>query len=181
MTERVKPTMWTAEIVKQRFCDAADCLRRIKVSGVWPAGYTSGWPDIVRDAAELFALQVEAIASGGKYEQPEPTLARPSSLEISQMDETFGWVEMIGDEREIDRLMGSFHSRQTAERTVLTWRRLILARAFGMSWRKLEDRDGRSRETLRKLHNEALAAVARRLGEKTVWHPWPKSDSLGAR
>lgn len=54
---------------------------------------------------------------------------------------------------------------------VLTWllpldmeeRRIILARACGVPWRKLEDMDGRSHTTLRKVQTLAFEKILKRL------------------
>jgi hypothetical protein len=42
-------------------------------------------------------------------------------------------------------------------------RRVIWARASGIPWRRLEDMDGRSHTTLRRLQREGVAEVCRRL------------------
>ncbi|MQA64311.1 MAG: hypothetical protein GEU76_00170 [Alphaproteobacteria bacterium] len=42
-------------------------------------------------------------------------------------------------------------------------RRIAWARASGIPWRRLEDLDGRSHTTLRRVEGEALAAICRRL------------------
>jgi hypothetical protein len=42
-------------------------------------------------------------------------------------------------------------------------RRIVWARASGIPWRRLEDLDGRSHTTLRRVEGEALAAICRRL------------------
>jgi hypothetical protein len=42
-------------------------------------------------------------------------------------------------------------------------RRIAWARASGIPWRKLEDLDGRSHTTLRRVEGEALATICRRL------------------
>ncbi len=40
------------------------------------------------------------------------------------------------------------------------WRRVVLARACRIPWRRLEEIDGRSHTTLRKIENSALATLA---------------------
>jgi Domain of unknown function (DUF6362) len=42
-------------------------------------------------------------------------------------------------------------------------RRMLWARACGVPWRRLEDMDGRSHVTLRKIYNAGLAAILQRL------------------
>lgn len=43
--------------------------------------------------------------------------------------------------------------------------RLVWARASGITWRQLETRDGRCRDTLRKIHDKALARIIARMEE----------------
>ena len=45
-------------------------------------------------------------------------------------------------------------------------RKLVWLRAERITWRQLETRDGRSRETLRKLYDKALAVIVGRLADK---------------
>ena len=45
-------------------------------------------------------------------------------------------------------------------------RKLVWLRAERVTWRQLEDADGRSRETLRKMYDKALAVIVGRLAEK---------------
>ncbi len=86
------------------------------------------------------------------YPDPDKrTVAPVSAQAIDRMDEAFGWVLWLED----------------------GVRQIVLARACGTTWRKLEDKDGRSRETLRKLHDEALAIIVARLFE-TGTHALPE-------
>ena len=45
-------------------------------------------------------------------------------------------------------------------------RKLVWLRAERVTWRQLEDTDGRSRETLRKMYDKALAVIVGRLADK---------------
>lgn len=44
--------------------------------------------------------------------------------------------------------------------------KLVWARASRRTWRELEDIDGRSRETLRKVYDKALERIVARLSEE---------------
>ena len=78
------------------------------------------------------------------YPDPDKVTRPPvSSQAIDRMDEAFDWVLWLED----------------------GVRQVVLARACGTTWRKLEDMDGRSRGTLRKVHDEALATIVARLRE----------------
>ncbi|MDO9499789.1 DUF6362 family protein, partial [Falsiroseomonas sp.] len=45
-------------------------------------------------------------------------------------------------------------------------RRILWARAMGVPWRRLEDMDGRSHVTLKRVQDRALAELASRLNAK---------------
>jgi hypothetical protein len=64
----------------------------------------------------------------------------PSPAAIDRLDETLAWLwPLAGDER-----------------------RVIMARAFRLPWRRIAEIDGRSERTLRTVHARALTAIARR-------------------
>src|SRR5262249_49930453 len=71
---------------------------------------------------------------------------RPSPAEITRMDETITWLLLIDAEL----------------------RKIVWARACGLSWRKLEDIDGRSIRTLQNMHGNALDRLKRLLHERGV-------------
>jgi hypothetical protein len=83
---------------------------------------------------------------------PESWLARPyqrsrphinTAQEISAMDEVLNWLFILKREE----------------------RRIVWARACQIPWRALEDQDGRSHVTLRKIHTNALKSIALALEE----------------
>ena len=78
---------------------------------------------------------------------PESWLARPydtnspyksTPQEISAMDEVLNWLFMLTPDE----------------------RRIVWARACNLPWRALEDRDGRSHVTLRKIYLRGLTSIA---------------------
>ena len=78
---------------------------------------------------------------------PESWLARPyqthaphksTPQEISAMDEVLNWLFILTPEE----------------------RRIVWARACNIPWRALEDHDGRSHVTLRKIHVRGLTSIA---------------------
>lgn len=69
--------------------------------------------------------------------------AVPPAAEITAMDEALLWLHWLNNQE----------------------RKLIWARACRVTWRKLEAVDGRSRETLRKRHHEALITIAAHLNQ----------------
>jgi hypothetical protein len=66
----------------------------------------------------------------------------PSPAAIDRLDETLSWLWPLADDE----------------------RRLVMARAFRLPWRRIEDLDGRSERTLRNVHARVLSAVVARLG-----------------
>lgn len=89
--------------------------------------------------------------------------AVPPAADITEMDEALQWLHLV-NERE---------------------RRILWARACKVSWRRLEDVDGSSHMTLRKVHREALIAIAAQLNKgvpvrnsKTGFTNFIKTDSL---
>ena len=84
---------------------------------------------------------VQSASTAYGYEAAHTRPAAPSPEAISRMDETLAWLFWI----ETDG------------------RRLLWARALGVPWRRLEDLDGRSHVTLKKLHDRLLGEIAQRL------------------
>ena len=120
----------TLEGVKQRLAEAADALRRLRMSGLKPGTMQAQWPEVVRRVEEAYGW------TGTRLRPP-----RPSPAEISRMDEAIGWLLLL----EADQ------------------RRIVWARAMGLSWRRLEDMDGRSVRTLQNVHATALQRIAHAL------------------
>jgi hypothetical protein len=75
------------------------------------------------------------------YAAPRLRLGPPTPAAISRADEAVAWLLWVED----------------AER------RIVWARACRIPWRRLEDLDGRSHTTLRKVEAGGLAAIRRRL------------------
>ena len=65
---------------------------------------------------------------------------RPSPAEITRMDEAIGWLLWLDGEE----------------------RKLVWARSAGLSWRRIEDMDGRSVRTLQHLYATALRRIFHR-------------------
>ncbi len=76
---------------------------------------------------------------------PSP-LGRPGSADIDRMHEAWRWLSLV---------------------EAIDARKIVLARALGCTWRRLQNLDGRSAPTLLKLHREALAEIAGELNLRT--------------
>ena len=133
-----------ADAIKSRLRDAADVLRRLP-SNIGPREYGSNWPDIVRSTWERWAEGYEwHPKSQNRVMGPAKVMLRPavpSGTEIDRMDEAMAWLNWLGEDEE----------------------RIVWSRAVGITWRSLEDYDGRSRETLRKVYAVGLMVIGKRL------------------
>jgi hypothetical protein len=131
---RAETPLWSAEAVAARLAEAADTLRRLPFPrGGLPSRLRAQWPDIVRSSVEIW------IASA--QERPRNRPAAPSPQAIDRLDRTLAWLHWLKHDE----------------------RRIVWARSCGLSWRKIEDLDGRSHTTLRGVYRGAIAAVAKRL------------------
>jgi hypothetical protein len=78
---------WTAEEVTARLAEAADTLRRLRMSGTRPAGAKTNWPSIVQDFWESYDITAS----------PRALPAAPKPTAIDRMDEVIGWLLAIQD------------------------------------------------------------------------------------
>ena len=72
---------WTADDVADHFAEAFRTLR--KLPPVKVQGYFGAWPQILRSAREIAAME------------PEPMRVWPSAAAITRLEQTFGWVLWI--------------------------------------------------------------------------------------
>lgn len=72
---------WTADDVADHFAEAFRTLR--KLPPVKVQGYFGTWPQILRSAREIAAME------------PEPMRVWPSAAAITRLEQTFGWVLWI--------------------------------------------------------------------------------------
>jgi hypothetical protein len=81
------------------------------------------------------------LAYGWNASRMRPPAPAPEA--IDRLDETLAWLWPLAEDE----------------------RRLIMARAFRLPWRRIEDLDGRAERTLRNVHGRVLSAIAMRLQE----------------
>lgn len=84
---------------------------------------------------------VRSASTAYGYEAAHSRPAAPPPDAISRMDETLAWLLWVEKDG----------------------RRLLWARALGVPWRRLEDMDGRSHVTLKRVHDRLLGDISRRL------------------
>jgi hypothetical protein len=116
-----------AETVVYRLEEAGRTLIALPGKGCLPAGYGSGWPDVVHAAVTAYG-----------YMEAENRVPVPSPQVITRMDEAFRWVGMIPPTKRSHRrivLMRAMVNPRT-ERHCWSWRRI--GRAFGWDRRAIQ-------------------------------------------
>ena len=134
------PTL-DAAYVEARWIEAGTALMALDVRGTRPAGYVSGWPDIVREA-------VEAYGYGQEQVRPQP----PSARQITLMDEVFAWINFIPRDRYV-------------------LRRIVLVRALCnpltgrqlYSWRRIGRLIGADHRAVQQWHGQGIDLIVRHL------------------
>lgn len=134
--QHLEPPVAAAELkrIADRLEEAAGYFRIWSAGRSGPAVKQSWWPDTILNTFEAFnSAEPERHARVVLY-----------GPQIARMHEAMFWINWLHalDQRAY---------------------RIVWGRAQGVTWRTLEDRDGRSLGTIRKLYDEALAATARRL------------------
>ncbi len=133
-------------LIETRLAEAARTLTFMRLARHdMPDGYFNAWPDVIHD---WMAYGGEVAKQRQKDAVNQP--AAPSPDAVDRMDQALKWLWVVkrGD------------------------RPLIIARATGLSWRQIEDRDGRGVKTLQTVHQVALEAIFRSLIEgETTYAP----------
>jgi hypothetical protein len=75
---------WTGEAVADHFEEAVRTLR--KLPPVRVTGYFNAWPEVLRSAKEIAAME------------PEPMRVRPGADAITRLEQTFDWMLWISVE-----------------------------------------------------------------------------------
>jgi hypothetical protein len=81
------PTAWTPEHVGVRLIEAFEVLSR-SGARVGPSQYGNGWPAMVHEFADMVDAQARALA---EKEKQQARAARPTSDEVSRMNEALAW------------------------------------------------------------------------------------------
>jgi len=87
VTEAGIPAAWTPEHVQARLVEAFDILAR-SGTRVGPRQHANGWPAMVHEFADLVDAQARAIVEKEKQQERS---ARPTSDELSRMNEALAW------------------------------------------------------------------------------------------
>jgi hypothetical protein len=77
---------YSARDIEERFEEAAQTLRRVRVLG-GARGYGSSWPEVVRSAHAAYG-----------YDEGRPMRLVPGPAAISRMEETFDWLRLVEPE-----------------------------------------------------------------------------------
>ena len=136
---------WTSETVREGLELAAQTLRAMPAYRCFPDRVRSQWPDTVQSLWEVFNGMSEAeIAERQTEMNQEKTRIIPTPDQVTSTD----------------RIVRSLYILPVRERKV------VWARAMGLSWRRIAKFDGRSHEWLRRQsdqHHKTLAANLNRL------------------
>lgn len=134
-------TACTPAAVAERLTEAADVLRRLRVT-IGPRGIRSSWPDVVQAG---WGAGWEMDGHGAlRFRETRLRPAAPVGAEIDRMDEALDWLRWIEGE---------------------ATRKVVWARACGVRWAFLGQQMGRSREWCRLLQQAGLKTICRRLQE----------------
>lgn len=104
-----------ADYVVAMLEEAGASIIAMRVVGLRPAGYGSGWPEFVREAIEAYGWTEEA---------PRPRT--PSAAAITRMDKAYRWLTLIPNDRYVLRRIVGARSlvHPLTEKHVFSWRRL---------------------------------------------------------
>lgn len=167
----------TADEVADELRNAADILRRIPASRLWPAGYRTAWPDApdqVFEAALVLPAHVVIAATelGLKLDDPDlhrklvrqglgHFLPRYREVEVNQRGATPHEVTAM-DARLFDWI--PLAAKGCAAEIGTARRRILWLRALRVSWRACSKIMHMHPSMCRRLHQAALERVAWSLG-----------------
>lgn len=104
----------------------------------WVYGQLTSWPETLREAIDVMAVALDRVANGkSAYEDTKVSRPVPSPDAIDRMDETLPWLTLLS-ERE---------------------RKLVMAKAFDVSWVKLAAKYGRTERTIQRWYETAIDVV----------------------
>jgi hypothetical protein len=137
----VSPLPTTADELIERLEEASRTLFALRVSGVRPADARSSMPEVIHTFEEAYG-----------WMDVRPRVEAPPAREITRMDEAFGWVGLIPQDR-------------------FVLRRVVLLRAMSkpggdgpmLSWRRIGDKLGASHVAVAQWHAAALSVILDRL------------------
>lgn len=145
-----------ADLVTHRFEDAGRTLLSLPGGRCMPAGFGSGWPDIVRDAREAYGYQTN----------PHIRAPVPSAEAIDRMDATWTWVNLIPAHKPPGAPRGVYSSHGGA-----VLRRLLLLRALVspitgkhlFSWRRIALEHSTDHTAIQRWHGQAVGMIVQGL------------------
>ena len=126
-----------SEFVVHRLEEAGRSLIALPSKGCKPAGFGSGWPQIVHAAAEAYGYDPTDV-------RPDP----PSADAIDRMDEAFRWISLI-PEWEADI------------RKIVLMRAMVnpVTERHRFSWRRISQIQNVNHETIRRRHAAAISTI----------------------
>lgn len=126
------------EIAEQLKEAFSDTLRRLPAVAK-PGQLKSAWPDVVQNYWEVYGVH-----------EVQTRRDPPTAAAISRLDEALGWLWLIED---------------SYRRPI---RKIVVARAAGVKWLRMEHRFGKKRATLKRWWLRAIYDLAEKLREKAA-------------
>lgn len=147
-----------AQHVVDRLHEAGMTLAALPMRGTLPAGYRSGYPDIVRSIVTDYPPECACLRP-----------AVPSAAAISRLDEVMGWVSDLPEH--LRRIIGyrlQVHPIGGQYLRSMRW----IGRTMGIM-----------PTTVRNRHNVAIAMIAKKIAiqQKGTGHLVPKTTQITAR
>jgi hypothetical protein len=143
------PPSWTADHVMMRMTWAFDYLRRFPLKCL-PDGYGSGWPEFVRDHADINSQMTNMegetddqrdarIAADQRFEYARQKIPL-NMYEVSAMDEAFLWPirYLGGDKAECVQIVRWAYQQSRGMRTTEIDMQAVLREASTIAWHLIQ-------------------------------------------
>lgn len=137
--------------------EAAFTLAALPATGLRPAGARSGWPDIVRDMADIGWLESDLLPP------------RPSSDEITRLDQVLAWVQV-------------FSASERNYRTVINMRLIVhpISGLHRWNWRKIAKVMGTDHKRVQDWHKAAIQVISKKIRPRSFFSPQTPQNTVSA-
>jgi len=139
------------DLIKIRLADAGRTMMMLPPYGTRPRGYASGWPDILRDFADMI----------GSPKENEPPALRATTRQMNQLLEVDEWIISLSN---YCRTKKTPWIARTVCAASLRW---PSSDKPVYTWSKLARRMHVSPTTVKRWHDDGIDILCRILNEKT--------------
>lgn len=145
------------EQVAEWLDEAAFTLAALPSTGLRPAGARCGWPDIVRDLADIGWLDSDILPP------------RPSPDEVSRLDQVLVWVQF-------------FTPAQRNYRNVINMRLIVhpISGLHRWTWRKIANAMAIDYKTAQAWHSAGIDAIAKKIRQPEFFSPQTPQNAVSA-